>query len=223
MRGCASFRCHEPGRSSSAGGERRTVWLRRGRSGFGGRCRAARGIHAWRGSTGFFTSRVIAGAVCTRIQSWIHAVRDALRSDAMNLGGLLRPGVNVGRADCAVATRLRVALPRCARYPRMAWIYGVFPSRVIGGAVLTRINRRSTPCVDALRSGAMNPGGLLRPGVNVGQPGCAAAARASAGVAALRAVSTHGVDLRGFSVAGHWRAVSTHGVDLRVFTLRSFA
>ncbi|MGV6494276.1 hypothetical protein ACTUVK_000903, partial [Stenotrophomonas rhizophila] len=39
------------------------------------------------------------------------------------------------------------------------------------------------------------------------------------GVAALRAVSTHGVDLRGFSVAGHSRAVSTHGVDLRGFSV----
>jgi hypothetical protein len=83
----------------------------------------------------------------------------------------------------------------------MAWIYGVFPSRVIGGAVLTRINRRSTPCVDALRSGAMNPDGLLRLGVNVGRSGCAVVAQASAGVAALRAVSTHGVDLR-WNVAG---------------------
>ncbi len=66
-------------------------------------------------------------------------------------------------------------LPRCARYPRVAWIYGG-TSRVIGGAVWTRINRRSTPCVDALRCGAMNPVGLLRPGVNVGRFGCAVVA-----------------------------------------------
>ena len=85
-------------------------------------------------------------------------------------------GVNVGRFGCAVVARLRWALPRCARYPRMAWIYGG-TSWDFGRAVWTRINRRSTPCVDALRSGAMNPGGLLRPGVNVGRVGCAVVAR----------------------------------------------
>ena len=132
MRGCSSFRRHEPGRSSSAGGERRTVWLRRGRWALPRFARYPRMAWIYGG-----TSRVIGGAVWTWINRRSTPCVDALRSGAMNPGGLLRLGVNVGRFGCAVVARLRWALPRCARYPRMAWIYGVFTSRVIAGAAST--------------------------------------------------------------------------------------
>ena len=71
---------------------------------------------------GFCVAGHCRGRICANNRRSTPCV-DALRSGVMNPGGVLRPGLNVGRIDCAVVAGLRPALPRCARYPRMAWIY----------------------------------------------------------------------------------------------------
>ncbi len=103
--------------------------------------RAARGIHAWRGSTGLLRRRSLCRWLCCR------------------------------------QTAHRV-------------------SRYADGNAFA-VPRRSTPCVDAFRGDERHAAMRLRYGLNVGpNPICVNAASPDT-CAALRAVSTHGVDLRG--------------------------
>ncbi|MNK12148.1 hypothetical protein D3C87_302050 [compost metagenome] len=124
------------------------------------------GIHAWRGST--------MGAVCARItramrrRAQIHAMRGC--SSFRPHGHRCRAGRGIHAWRGSTGRVITGAAPGAVstRGVDLRWARYVHGSRARCGE-----GRRSTPCVDALRSAPMTTD------------------------AALNAVSTHGVDLRG--------------------------
>ena len=89
---------------------------------------------------------------------------------------------------------VRTHAPRCARHPRMAWIYADCHVATLTAFL---VPRRSTPCVDAFRDDNRHAAMRLRCGFSAGQNPARVNAASPDTCAALRAVSTHGVDLRG--------------------------
>ncbi|MGV6494323.1 hypothetical protein ACTUVK_001044, partial [Stenotrophomonas rhizophila] len=126
---------------------------------------------------------------------------DAFRGDNRHAAMRLRYGFNAGQNPA----RVNAASPGICAALRAASTHGV-DLRRLSRRYLTAflVPRRSTPCVDAFRDDNRHAAMRLRYGFNAGQnPICVNAASPDT-CAALRAVSTHGVDLRDCYVAGRY-------------------
>gem|GEM_PF-4041872 len=176
--------------------------------------RAARGIHAWRGSTPIVTSPAVVPMVMSppnRAQVSRYAdgnafavprrstpCVDAFRGDNRHAAMRLRYGFNAGQSPICI----NAASPDTCAALRAASTHGV-DLRRLSRRCLTAflVPRRSTPCVDAFRGDIRHAAMRLRSGFNAGQNPARVNAASPDTCAALRAASTHGVDLRDCCVA----------------------
>gem|GEM_PF-2795820 len=132
-----------------------------------------RGIHAWRGST----CSCVAGH-CRGIHAW-------RGSTAFCVAGHWR-GIHAWRGSTAFCVAGHCRGIHAWRGSTVLCVAGHCRGRICAN------NRRSTPCVDALRSGVMNPGRGLRPGLNSDRliapwsPGFGRLCRAARGIHAWR-------------------------------------
>ena len=151
---------------------------------------------------------------------------DAFRGDNRHAAMRLRCGFNAGQNPACVNAAGPIQAPRCARHPRMAWIYGDRclagrcahpPNHPSGFAIV--VPRRSTPCVDAFRDNRRAVM-RLRCGLSAGQNPAWVNAASLDTCAALRAASTHGVDLRDCYLAGRCAHPPNHASGFAIVVPR---